>query len=106
MQASIERAFDQRCMTARRGADVDEIELFSGQEIIDGSIPSAIGTGGEKGLAARRGGVGRSHNPHILTGSPTRQVAVGRDIAEADERPFEHSAAQSRLNRRAIAAND
>ena len=69
VQASVERAFDQRRMTARRGADVDEIELFAGQEIIDRLMPPAIGTGGEEGLATRRGGVGRSHDalrPHGL----------------------------------------
>ena len=106
VKARVERAFDQRRMTARRRADVDEIELFAGQEIVDGVIPPAIRTGGEKRLATRRGGVGRSDNPHVVPRAPTRQVAVGRDIAEADERAFEHVAAQSSENRRAIAAKD
>ena len=106
VKARVERAFDQRRMTARRRADIDKIELFAGQQIIDGFMPPAIGTGGEKRLATRCGGVGRSDNPHIVPGAPARQVAVGRDIAEADERAFEHSAAQSSPNRRAIAAKD
>jgi hypothetical protein len=33
-------------------------------------------------------------------------VAVGRDVAEADEGAVEHAAAQSSENRRAIAAKD
>jgi hypothetical protein len=33
-------------------------------------------------------------------------VGVGRDVAEADERAFQHFAAQSSENRREIAAKD
>ena len=90
MQARTKRAFDQRRMAARRRTDVDKIELFAGQEIVDGLIPPAIGTGGEKSLATRRGGVGRSDNPHVVPGAPSGQMAVGGDIAEADEGAFEH----------------
>ena len=106
VKARVERAFDQRRMTARRRANIDEIELFAGQKIVDGLIPPAIRTGGEKGLATRRGGVRRSDNPHVVARAPSWQMAVGSDVAEADEGAFEHVAAQSSPNRCAMAAKD
>src|SRR5580704_18756926 len=51
MKAGVERPLDERRMVARRRTDVDKIELFAGQEIVDGFIPPAVGTGAEKGLA-------------------------------------------------------
>jgi hypothetical protein len=106
VKARVERPLDQRRMATRGRTDVDEIELFAGQEIVNGFMPPASGTGVEKRLATRCGGVGRSDNPHVVPGAPSRQVAVGRDVAEADEPAFEHAAAQSSENRRAIAAKD
>ena len=106
VKAGVKRPLDQRGVAARGRANVDEIERFAGQQIIDGFMPPAIGTGGEKRLATRRGGVGRSDNPHVVPRAPARQVAVGRDIAEADEGASEHADAQSSENRRAIAAKD
>ena len=35
VKARVERPFDQRRMAARRRADIDEIELFAGQQIVD-----------------------------------------------------------------------
>src|SRR5580693_5171600 len=51
MKAGVERPLDQRRMAARGRTDVDKIELFAGQKIVAGFIPSAVGTGAEKGLA-------------------------------------------------------
>ena len=96
MQARVKRAFDQRGVAARRRADVDEIELFVREQIVDARAPPAIGAGGEKRLAARRRGVGRGDNPHVVAGEPAGQVPLGRDIAEADERAFQHFALLSR----------
>jgi hypothetical protein len=90
-----------------RRADVDEIELFAGEKIIDRRMLPAFRTGRKKGLATRRGGVGRGDNPRVVASAPAGQVPVGGDIAEADERALQQgTSAQSRENRRAIAAND
>src|SRR5689334_898766 len=107
MEARDQRPLDQRRMRARRRADIDEVELLAGEKVIDRRMPPAIGTGGQKGLPARRCGVGRGDDPRIVTRAPARQVPVGRDIAEPNECAPQHgTSAQSRENRRAIAAND
>src|SRR6202167_1306797 len=86
MEARFERASDERRMAARRRADVDEVKLFARQQIVDRVEPLAVGTGGEKGVPARLSGVSRSDDPDIFPGAPAGHVAVGRDIAKADER--------------------
>ena len=87
-------------MAARRRADVDEVKLFARQQIVDRVEPLAVGAGGEKGVPARLSGVSRSDDPDIFPGAPAGHVAVGGDIAKADERAPQHGRRRDRARRR------
>ena len=90
MEPRVERASDDLRMVARRRADIDEIELFAHQEIVDRLEPPAVGARVEERLPPGRGGVGRSDDPDIVAGTPAGHVPIGRDIAEADEPAPQH----------------
>ena len=102
-----QRLFDERCMTARRRADVYEIERFAGQQIVYAFVPPSFGTRFEKRLAAGRKHIGRSDDPDIIARLPPGQVAFAATFPNPMNAPRStRSPPQSSPNLREMAAND
>src|SRR5262249_7999814 len=107
MMISIQGAFDERCVPAWRGADVDEIKCFVRQQIVHALVPSTAGTSLHKGPALRRDDIGRGDDLNVLDGLPARQMPFRRDVSKSYKSATQHAPQpQSSLNCRAMAPKD
>ena len=61
-----QRLFDERCMTARRRADVYEIERFAGQQVVYAFVPPSSGHASRNAVAAGRKHIRRSDDPDTI----------------------------------------
>jgi hypothetical protein len=93
MKIGPQRSFDERCMTARRRADIYEIKRFAREQIVYAFVPPSFGTRFEKRLAAGRKHVRRGDDPDIIARLPPRQVRFRGDVSEPDECPPQHASA-------------